>query len=143
MVLKYGLYDLVIIDDNDEFVSLFKDILKSFNLKVGFVKTLEEFIDIALITNFKFVLCNMHVERYYAGLFLTQIYNKISKFKNEKAKLFFYSFPEKEIFDISDVILDDLAFQRFTNIYDFLNYYFPLKFLKHFSYELFIENKSV
>ena len=137
MVSNKKIIDILFVEESDQVTFLFNEVSKIFNLTIKIAKNLDEFIELATIYDFKFVLCNLHVEYNFAGLFLSRIYSSIRKVKTNDGKLFFYSFQNNPKLELAKLSLDDFSEEKFFNFYDFLMEYFQTNYLHYFSSETF------
>lgn len=125
--------DLLVVEETSQAITLFEEIAKIFNLSIKIGSSLDDFIEISTLYDFKVVLCNLHVEHSFAGLFLSRMYTNLRKLKPRDGKLFFYSFQHNPKLELAKLSLNDLSEEKFANFYDFLNEYFPEQFLHFFS----------
>ena len=115
MVQNKGIVDLLFVEESEPIGFLFSEISKIFGLSVKIAKSLDEFIRLVTVYDFKFVLCNLHVEHNFAGLFLSRLYTIIRKVKITDGKLFFNSFQQNPTLELSKLSLDDLSEEKFYN----------------------------
>ena len=129
--------DLLVVEEAAEAITLFEELAKIFNLSIKIASSLDEFVEFATRYDFKVVLCNLHVEHNFAGLFLSRMYNNIRKVKINDGRLFFYSFQHNPTLELSKLSLDDLSEEKFSNFYDFMLEYFPQQCKQYFYSEGF------
>ena len=137
MVQNSDIIDLLIVEDNENVLCLFNEISKIFGLNVKFASNLDDFINVILDRDPRFILCNMHIETDFSGLILSRMYDKIRKSTEKDALLYFYSFQNNKTLELAKLIIDDLADSRYANFYEFMDENFPLQFKQYFSSEQF------
>ena len=137
MEQQKGVADLLYVETSDEIGFLFSEISNIFGLSVKIAKSLDEFVQLATVFDFKFVLCNLHLQQNFAGLYLSRMYKKIRKAKIANGKLFFYSFQNNPTLELSKLGLDDLSDEKFDSFYEFLVEYFPKQCKQYFQSEDF------
>lgn len=138
MIQDKEIIDILFVEESEQAAYLFKEVSKIFNLSIKIAKTLDEFVEIATIYDFKVILCNLHVEHNFAGLFLSRMYTSIKKVKINDGKLFFYSFQNNPRYELAKLSLDDFVEQKFSNFYDFLDEYFNNQFIQYFSSMMYL-----
>lgn len=143
MIPSKEYFDLLLVEESDNIIYLFQEVSKTFSLSIKFARNLDEFIDLASTYEFKYILCNFHIEHTFSGLLLSRMYNNIKKIKVNDGKLFFYSFQHNSSLELAKMSLDDLTEQKYTNFYDFLNENFYEQFLNYFNSQNFKQSLSV
>jgi hypothetical protein len=135
MVQNKDIIDLLFVEESSEIGYLFNEISNIFGLTVKIAKNLDEFVELATIFEFKIVLCNLHIEHNFAGLFLSRVFANIKKIKVNDGKLFFYSFQNNPTLELSKLSINDLSEEVYSNFYDFMLAYFPQQCKHYFQSE--------
>ena len=81
MMQNKEIVDLLFVEESNEIGYLFSEISNIFGLSAKIARNLNEFVELATIFEFKFILCNLHIEHNFAGLFLSRMYSNIRKIK--------------------------------------------------------------
>ena len=135
MIQNEEIVDLLFVEESEQIGFLFSEISKIFGLSVKIAKSLDEFVQLVTDYDFKFALCNLHVEHNFAGLFLSRMYTIMKIAKIVDGKLFFYSFQHNQMIELSKLSLNDLSEEKFNNFYDFMLEYFPQECKQYFQSE--------
>ena len=93
MVQNEGIVDLLFVEESEQIRFLFSEISKIFGLSVKIAKSFDEFVRLVTDYDFKFVLCNLHVEHNFAGLFLSRMYTNMKNVKNYRWKIILLLIP--------------------------------------------------
>ena len=136
MVQDANIIDLLIIEDKAPIVDLLQVLTKKFNLKVKYARNTEEFLNLAKINNFKFVLCDLNLGYSFEGLFIARVFANIRTIKQLNSKILLLNSEKVSEFELNKFGFDGLLLKEFLSIYEFLLGNFPLK-----SYSDLIKNE--
>jgi hypothetical protein len=131
--------DILLIEDNESVVDIFKIITKKFEVSIKYAKNTNEFIKLMQMFEFRHVLCDLNLDYKYEGLFISKIYNNIRRIKPNNGKIYFFSNEIVGNFDLQKFCFDEVLEKNFSHIYGFLKSNFSFKTYKHF---LEIENSQ-
>ena len=137
MIQDDGIIDILLIESSTRLIEMFEELSRIFNLNIKFARNINEFIEIATKRDFRFALCNLHIEYKFAGLFVSRMTSNIKKLKSNTGSMYLFSMQNNESYDLSKMSLDDFATEKFSSFYNFLRVKFPLQFFHYFSTEEF------
>ena len=129
--------DILLIEDSANIIDIFSVLTKKFNLTIHIVKNTFEFMKTAQSINFKYILCDLHLDYKFEGLFITRVYSNIRKIKNSNGKALLFSSEKTNEEDATNFGFDGQVEKDFLSIYEFLLNNFPLR-----SYQELIKKES-
>ena len=118
--------DILVIEDNENTINLFKVITKKFDLTIKFARSMTDFFEIITQYHFKFVLCGLYSENKKDALFIAQFFNRLRlSSKQGKLLLFTSSMILKREIDIHG--FDGQLEKEFPYIYAFFKRHFNFR----------------
>ena len=124
MIQDVGIIDILLIESSTRLIEMFEELSRIFNLNIKFARNINEFIEIATKRDFRFALCNLHIEYKFAGLFVSRMTSNIKKLKSNTGSMYLFSMQNNESYDLSKMSLDDFATDKFSSFYNFIRVYF-------------------
>lgn len=131
MDTDYNISDLLLIEDNEAVIDLFKVITKKFDLKIHYARNTKEFMDLIKEKHFKYVLCDANLTYAREGFFISQIFVNIKNIRQIQSTILLFStstFSEAEVMKFG---FDGVVNKNFSTIYAFLMNTFGLKSIKN------------
>ena len=120
-------FDILLIEDSASIIDLFSVLTKKFDLKIRIIKNTYEFMETAQRSTFKYVLCDLHLDYKFEGLFISRVYSNIRKIKNNDGKILLFTSDKANSHDAMKFGFDGMVEKDFLSIYEFLLNNFPLR----------------
>lgn len=121
------LFDVLVIEQNENIINLFKVITKKFDLTIKYVRSMVEFFEIIKENNFRFILCDLYSKRIKDAIIIAEVFTRIRLTRDIKGKIFLFSDHELSNVDKSFSAFDDKLDIDFSSIYSFLVDHFDFR----------------
>ena len=121
------LIDILLIDDNESVIDIFKILTKKFNLTIKYAKNTQEFIELSKKYNFSIILCDLNLDYKFEGFFIARLFSSLKLMRHLDSKVLLFSSQTLTNDELLKFSFDGSLDKNFHSIYNFLEVNFPFR----------------